>query len=143
MLPISNRPTKLQDAFTLVELMIVIAIIGILAAIALPSYQQYTTRARAIEAVIAGATVKIIVTQNIADNGGNMPADACIGFTDINIATHNMMSVECEPTTGAITMLTTVKAGATTFIFTPTATSNGVSWACSADITKYAPNNCR
>ena len=143
MLPTSNRPTTFQDAFTLVELMIVFAVIGILAVIALPAYQQYITRTRATEAVVAGVAVKTIVTQNIADNGGAMPANACLGFIDINTATHNVMSVECEPTTGAITMLTTVKAGATTFIFTPTATSNGVSWACSADITRYAPNNCR
>lgn len=115
---------KTQAGFTLIELMIVIAI---LAAIAIPAYQEYTTRARASEAVIAGAAVKTIVTQNIADNGGAMPVDACVGFIDISTATNNMVSVECEATTGAITMLTTPKAGATTFTLTPTPTANGVS----------------
>ena len=135
--------SKTQVGFTLIELMIVIAIIAILAVIAIPAYQEYTTRARASEAIIAGAAVKTIVTQNIADNGGAMPADACIGFTNINSATHNVVSVECEDRTGAITVFTTPKAGATTFTLTPTATDNGVTWGCSADIAKYAPNNCR
>lgn len=138
-----NHKLSTQTGFSLIELMIVIAIIGILASIAIPAYQEYTTRARASEAIIAGAAVKTIVTQNIANNGGAMPANACIGFTDINIATNNVASVECAPTTGIITMLTTAKAGATTFTLTPTATSNGVSWGCSADIARYAPHNCR
>lgn len=138
-----NCKLSAQSGFTLIELMMVITIIGILAAIAINIYQDHTTRARASEAIIAGTAVKTIVTQNITDNGGAMPANVCIGFTDINTATHNVMSVECEPTTGAITMLTTAKAGSTTFTLTPTATSNGVSWVCSADIAKYAPNNCR
>lgn len=140
---LTNIYSKTQAGFTLIELMIVITIIAILAAIAIPSYQEYTTRARASEAIIAGSAVKTIVTQNIADNGGAMPADACIGFTDINTLTHNVVSVECEPTTGVINMLTTTKAGATTFTLSPTATANGVTWRCSADIAKYAPNNCR
>lgn len=147
MLVIMKRLTsyynKTQAGFTLIELMIVIAIIGILASITISAYQEYTTRARASEAVIAGAAVKTIVAQNIADNGGAMPANACLGFTDIDTATHNVMSVECEAATGAITMLTTAKAGATIFTLTPTATANGVSWVCSADINRYAPNDCR
>jgi type IV pilus assembly protein PilA len=49
---------KLQKGFTLIELMIVVAIIGILAAVALPAYQDYTVRAKVSEAVIAGSMVK-------------------------------------------------------------------------------------
>lgn len=143
MKPLTSYQSKTQAGFTLIELMIVIAIIGILASIAIPAYQEYTTRARASEAVIAGTAVKTIVTQNIADNGGAMPTDACVGFTNINTASNNLMSVECEPTTGTITMLTTTKAGATTFTLTPTATANGVSWVCLADVAKYAPVECR
>lgn len=138
-----NYKLSAQSGFTLIELMMVITIIGILAAIAINIYQDHTTRARASEAIIAGTAVKTIVTQNIADNGGAMPASACFGFTNINTASQNVMNVDCEGTTGTITVLTTPKAGSTTFTLTPTATVNGVSWICSADIAKYAPNNCR
>lgn len=138
-----NRKLSAQSGFTLIEFMMVITIIGILAAIAINIYQDHTIRARASEAIIAGTAVKTIVTQNIADNGGAMPANACFGFTNVSTATNNVMSVECDATTGVITMLTTAKAGSTTFILTPTATTNGVTWVCSTDITKYAPYTCR
>ena len=132
-----------QKGFTLIELMIVIAIIGILAAIALPAYQDYTVRARAAEAITAGSAVKTTVTENISSNGGALPAAPCAGFTDNTTATNNVESVKCGATTGIITVKTTAKAGATTFLLTPTPSANGVSWTCRADIAKYAPAECR
>jgi len=134
---------KAQLGYTLIELMIVIAIISILAATAISTYHDYIVRTRASEAVVAGAAVKKIVTQNIADNGGAMPTNACTGFSDIKTATKNVVSIECNATTGVITIFTTAKAGATTFIWTPTTTLNGVYWVCSSNIAKYAPKNCR
>lgn len=132
-----------QYGFTLIELMIVIAIIGILATISLPAYQDNAVRARAAEALVASSGVKTIVIENISDNGGDIPDDACIGFTDVGIATINVASVTCTPSTGVIEVLTTVKAGSTTFTLIPTVTDNAVSWKCSADIAKYAPAGCR
>ncbi|WP_201619069.1 pilin [Psychrobacter maritimus] len=134
-----------QKGFTLIELMIVIAIIGILAAIALPAYQDYTVRARAAEALTAGSAVKTTVTENISSNGGTIPTTACAGFVAPTAATNNVASVACAPTTGVITVVTTTKAGGTTFTLTPSASANGVTWKCAVDAgkEKYAPAECR
>ena len=65
---------KLQKGFTLIELMIVVAIVGILAAVALPSYNDYTTRARVTEVILAAAGCKTAISEWLAN--GNGPASA-------------------------------------------------------------------
>ena len=131
-----------QKGFTLIELMIVIAIIGILAAIALPAYQDYTVRARGAEALTAGSAVKTTVTENISSNGGNMPSLPCAGFTDNTTATNNVKSVKCLAN-GVIEVETTTKAGDNKFTMTPSTSPNGVTWACTSTKPKYAPAECR
>lgn len=143
MLLISERSFITESGFTLFEMMIVIVIIGILAAIAVPIYQNNAVRARTTEALVAGSAAKNIVIENISDNDGTITSDACIGFIDISTPTNNVATVRCDATTGVITVLTTAKAGATTFTLTPSVTANVVSWTCSANIAKYAPNECR
>ncbi|MEQ8034230.1 prepilin-type N-terminal cleavage/methylation domain-containing protein, partial [Xanthomonas sp. WHRI 6106] len=61
---------KKQQGFTLIELMIVVAIIAILAAIALPAYQDYTIRLRVTELAVMASSFKTTVAENIANNGG-------------------------------------------------------------------------
>ena len=67
---------SIQKGFTLIELMIVVAIIGILAAVALPAYQDYTIRAKVTEGIVLGSSLKVVV----ADNASNASPDAGGGF---------------------------------------------------------------
>lgn len=138
----------IQKGFTLIELMIVVAIIGILAAIALPAYQDYTARAQMSEAMVLADGQKGAVTEFFADRGVMPANNAAAGISaasDISgkyVASVNIAS-------GAITSTVrgqNVAAGiaSSTLTLTPHATSGSVSWTCASSASaKYVPAACR
>ena len=158
--------TQAQKGFTLIELMIVVAIIGILAAVALPAYQDYTVRAKVTEGLSLAGAAKTAVAENAA-NGNAFDS----GFT-APTATANVASVVISQATGEITITYTAKIpGAGTLVIAPSAsgaslagtatgstvpTGGSITWNCNsatkptANIgtsgtvpAKYVPASCR
>lgn len=144
---------KSEKGFTLIELMIVVAIIGILAAVALPAYQDYTVRAKVSEAIVAAASVKSLISEAYqTDNTTGMTA-AAVAFNSAGIVAKqskyisNIVIDEGTPWAITVTLLATAGNGIptplnnSTLTFSPnvqgvvpTAGSVGaIDWACGSD----------
>jgi type IV pilus assembly protein PilA len=132
---------KNQQGFTLIELMIVVAIVGILAAIALPAYTDYTIRAKVTEGVAAASAVKATVSENLA----NLPAgNSCDGAQVGTIGLTTLTCTAGNPTTIGVSVATGINATVVTFNLVGTGNADGVVWNCNnPSNVRYVPAECR
>jgi type IV pilus assembly protein PilA len=141
---------KGQQGFTLIELMIVVAIIGILAAIALPAYQDYTRRTHVSEGLSLAGGAKAAVTE-FYSTMGRWPANNTSAGTALasSIKGNAVTSVTISGSTIAILYNDKVDTGTPTLTMKATAVSGGsVEWTCgktgtNSVLSKYRPSNCR
>ncbi|MFA7526585.1 MAG: pilin [Ottowia sp.] len=147
---------RVQAGFTLIELMIVVAIIGILAAVALPAYQDYTVRAKVSEAIIAATSPKALVSEAFQTDGLSGIAAAVAAWDekeDAELESKYVGAVAIDEDTGVITVTTAAAdtsglpddAAEKTIIFTPNvqkvALANNpgaIDWACATSTSATA-----
>jgi type IV pilus assembly protein PilA len=142
-----SKMNSLETGFTLIELMIVVAIIGILAAVAIPSYQQYTSRAQVTEAMSLTSGIKTPLGEWLNDKG-SMPGD--IGSISQSISGKYVESVTLGGTIAAPEIIATMRTagvgqniqGQTFILLSP---DGGNSWTCDTGSipAEYLPGSCR
>lgn len=156
-----QQPPHSERGFTLIELMIVVAIVGILASIAIPAYSDYTVRAKVTEAVAAAGAIKTSVADYYYANGALPETNEEAGLGDAtDYATNIIQQISIEDGTatdveaGSIKITFNAIDGAVsngaTLMFSPDDSGSGLSWSCSAGASnaatlpdQYAPASCR
>ena len=145
---------KVQQGFTLIELMIVVAIIGILAAIAIPAYQDFTIRSKVTELINAAGVCKTSIAEYYQSKGAFPAGTADSGCSTVGTAnsgapTVAALGVISVAATGGLNTQLVGNASGVTLVYTPTTAAAGAAitaWDCKAgtDIAaKYLPAVCR
>jgi type IV pilus assembly protein PilA len=141
---------SMQKGFTLIELMIVVAIIGILAAVALPAYQDYTVRAKVSEVILAASSAKVAVAEAAQAGASGMQSISVVASQTSKFVS-NVTYAADTASTGIITATATgdTSIANKTVAFTGTLQTNGqVVWVCAAGASngmdaKYLPASCK
>jgi type IV pilus assembly protein PilA len=133
----------IQKGFTLIELMIVVAIIGILAAIALPAYQDYTVRSKVSELLLAASAARTSITE-AAQNLGTVTGSG----SGLTIGVGGKISAATVSADGLVTLAgvpAQYSGQDITVTLTPSwnATATTVIWSCDVAPVKYSPSTCR
>lgn len=140
---------KNQQGFTLIELMIVVAIIAILAAIALPAYQDYVARSQVSEGLSLASGTKTAVAEYYANYAAWPTTNTAAGVAAAASIAGKYVSSTTVGTSGAITVAfnktaTSAKIKSNNLTLTPADNGGSISWTCSGSIApKYLPSSCR
>lgn len=136
---------QVQKGFTLIELMIVVAIIGILAAVAIPAYQDYVTKAKVSKVAAAVSSVQTALADYAQNNSGAFPAAAdnwdSLGLSGAPTATTEVSGITVAADTGAITAALNAgiaQPSACDIVFTPTVGTTSVTWGVTTTCTSAA-----
>lgn len=139
---------KIQQGFTLIELMIVVAIIGILAAVAIPAYQDYTIRAKVTEGLSLASAGKTAISEFFSVNSRLPESNVSAGMASAQSISGNDVDSVTVGTDGVITVLFSgsLPLGTTDILLTPSTTAGRVGWSCATGGSlpaRYRPSSCR